>query len=73
MVWMWVARCQEEADLMLGQALQGYPGIQTETNVHVTDLAFADKIAILSNSYREVQCLLETVNHHVVAVGMCID
>ncbi len=57
---------------MRSQALQGYPGIQAETNVHVTDLAFSDNIAILSNSYREVQCLLETVNHHVVAVGMRI-
>ncbi len=69
---MWVARCQVEADLMLSQALQGYLGIQAETNVHVTDLAFSDNIAILSNRYREVQCLLVTFNHHVVAVGMRI-
>ncbi len=32
---------------ILGQALQDYPGVQVGTNVHVSDLAYADDIALL--------------------------
>ncbi len=38
-------------DWILGQALQGYPGVQVGANVHVSDLAYADDIVLLSNSY----------------------
>ncbi len=39
----------------------------------MSDLAYADDIVILSSSFSEVQCLLEAVNRHTAAVGMCIN
>ncbi len=36
-------------DWILGQAFQGYPGIQVGTNIQVSDLVYAD--VLLSNSY----------------------
>ncbi len=36
---------------VLGQALQGYPAVQDGPNVHVSHLAYADHIVLLSNSY----------------------
>ncbi len=59
-------------DRIRDQALQGYPGVQADTNVNVSDPAYADNIVLLSNSYREMQSLLEVVNCHAAAVGMCI-
>ncbi len=50
-------------DWTLGQALQGYPGVQVGTNVHVSDLAYADDIVSLSNNYKEMQDLPKAVNH----------
>ncbi len=43
-----------KVDWILGQALQDYPGVQVEANVHVSDLAYADDIVILSSSYNEM-------------------
>ncbi len=40
---------------MLGLASTG---VQVGANVHVSDLAYADDIVILSSSYSEMQCLL---------------
>ncbi len=37
-------------DWILGQTLQDYPGVQVEANVHVSKLAYADDIVILSSS-----------------------
>ncbi len=59
-------------DWILGQVLQDYPGVQVGANVHVSDLAYADDIVILSSSYREMQGLLEAANHHSAAVGIRI-
>ncbi len=39
----------------------------------MSDLAYADDIVILSNSYGELQGLLEAVNRHATAVHMCIN
>ncbi len=50
-----------------------YPGIQVGVNVHVSHLAYADDIVILSSSYSEMQGLLEAVKHHAAAVGMRIN
>ncbi len=36
-------------DWILGKALQNYPGVQVRANVHVSDLAYADDIVILSS------------------------
>ncbi len=58
---------------ILGQALQAYPGVQVGANVHVSDLAYADDIGILSSSYSEMQGLLEAVNRHDAVVGMRIN
>ncbi len=55
---------------ILGQALQDYPGVQVGANVHVSDLAYADDIVMLSSSYTELQGLLEADNRHAAAVGM---
>ncbi len=60
-------------DRILRQALQNYPGVQVGANVHVSDLAYADDIVVLTSSYSEMQGLLETVKRHVAAVGMCIN
>ncbi len=46
--------------------------VQVGANVHVSDLAYADDIVMLSSSY-EMQGLLETVNRHATAVGMRIN
>ncbi len=60
-------------DLILHQDLQDYPEVQVGANVHVSDLASADDIVILNSSYSEMKGLLETVNRHAAAVGMCIN
>ncbi len=60
-------------DWILRQALQVYPGVQVGANAHVSDLAYADDIVILSSSYSEMQGLLEAVNRHAFAVGMRIN
>ncbi len=39
----------------------------------MSDLAYADDIVIRSSSYSEMQGLLEVVNNHSAAVGMCIN
>ncbi len=54
-------------DWSLGQALQGF------RMEDVSDLAHADDIVILSSSCREMQGLLEVVNHHTAAVGMRLN
>ncbi len=60
-------------DWILGQALQNHPGVQVGANVHVSDLAYANDIVILSSSYSEMQGLLEAVNRHAAAIGMRIN
>ncbi len=52
---------------------QDYPGVQVGANIHVSHLASANDIVILSSSYIEMQGLLESVNHHAAAVGMRIN
>ncbi len=47
-----------------------YPRVQVGTHVLVSDLAFADDIVLLSNSYSEMQGLLEAVGRGVAAAGM---
>ncbi len=60
-------------DWILAQALQDHPGFQIGANVHVSDLAYADNIVMLSSSYTELQGLLEADNRHAAAVGMRIN
>ncbi len=61
-------------DRILGKALQNYQEVQVGANVHVSDLAYADDIVILSSSsYSEMQGLLEAVNSHTASVGMRIN
>ncbi len=60
-------------DWILVQALQGNPRVQVGTNVHVSDLAYADGSVIVRSSSREMQGLLEAVNRHAAAVGMRIN
>ncbi len=60
-------------DWILGLALQDYPGVLVGANIHVSYLAYADDIVILSSSYSEMQSLLEAVNRHAAAVGMRIN
>ncbi len=49
---------------------QNQPVCNNSEKVHVSDLAYADDIVILSSSYSEMQGLLEAVNRHTAAVGM---
>ncbi len=60
-------------DWILHQALQDYPGVQVGANVHVSDLAYADDIVILSSSYIEMQGLFEAVNRHAATEDMHIN
>ncbi len=53
--------------------MQGYPGVEVVTNVHVSDLAYADNIVFLSNSYMEMHGLFGAVNRRATAVGMHIN
>ncbi len=55
-------------DWILFRDLQDYPGVQVGANVHVSNLAYADAIVILSRSYSETQGLLESVNRQATAV-----
>ncbi len=41
-------------DWILGLALQDYPGVLVGANIHVSYLAYADDIVILSSSYSEM-------------------
>ncbi len=50
-------------DWILVQAVQNYSEAQVGTNVHVLDPTYADDIVILSINYREMQGLVEAVNH----------
>ncbi len=50
-----------------------YPWVQVGANVHVSDLAYADDIVILSSSYSEMKGLVEAINRHAAAVGMRIN
>ncbi len=43
---------------ILGQALQDYPWVQVGATVHVSDLAYADDIVVLSSSYSEMHACL---------------
>ncbi len=45
-------------DWIFRQALQDYPGVQVGANVHVSDLAYAGDVVLLSSSYSEMQGLL---------------
>ncbi len=47
---------------ILGQALQGYHGVHVASNVHISNLYYADDIVLLKSSYREMQDLLEAVS-----------
>ncbi len=53
-------------DLILGQALQDYPGVQVVYNIHVPNFAYADGIVILCSRYREMQ-------GHATAISMRIN
>ncbi len=48
-------------------------GVQVGANAHVSDLAYADDILILSSSYSEVQGVFEAINRHAAAVGVRIS
>ncbi len=50
-------------DWILGQALQDCPGVQVGATVHVSDLAYADDIVVLSSSYSEMQGRLDAPPH----------
>ncbi len=54
------------------QVLLDYPGTQVATTVQVSGLDYAGDIVFLSNNYREMQGLDQSVNHHAAAVGMGI-
>ncbi len=47
--------------------------VQVGTSVYVSDLAYAGDIKLLNNKYWEMQSLLESVNHHAIAVSMRIN
>ncbi len=49
-----------------------HSGIQVGTNVHVSDLTYADDIVILSSSFNVMQGLLDAVHRHAAVVGMRI-
>ncbi len=57
---------------LCGDANISWPGVQVGANVHVSDLAYADDILILSSSYSEVQGVFEAINRHATAVGVRI-
>ncbi len=42
-------------------------------NVHVSDFGYTNDIVIWSNSYREMQGLLDAVNRHAAAVDRRIN
>ncbi len=49
------------------EAVKDNPGAQVGTSVHVFGLAYTTGIVLLSSNYREMQVLLETVNHTAAA------
>ncbi len=53
--------------------LQDYSENQVEISAQVFDLAYADGIMLNMNDHKEVQNLLEAVNHHAIAAGIRIN
>ncbi len=51
-VWQGCSLLNYLIDWILGQALQDYPGVQIGASFHVSDIAYADDILILSSSRR---------------------
>ncbi len=60
-------------DWILDPYLQDYPGVQVGAYVHVSDLAYADDIVMLSRNYSELQGQFEAVNRHATALDMRIN
>ncbi len=48
--------------------MQSYPRVGVGANVYAVDLVNANDIVRLSSNYREMQGLIEAVNHHAKAV-----
>lgn len=55
------------------QALPGYPGVVVGRNFHLTDLDYADDIAVLGESYKDIQMVLNRIQEKAAAIGMRIN
>ncbi len=55
------------------ETLQDVPGVQVSSTVSITDLAYADGIALLGDSFEAVQDALEGVERYAAAVGLRIN
>ncbi len=57
-------------DWILRTELQDVPGVQVGSTVSITNLAYADDIALLGDSFEAVQEALEGVERYAAAVGL---
>ncbi len=57
---------------IIGRTMQNYSGVQCRTNVHVSGLAYAEDIVLLTNIYGEMQTPPTAINNHATAVTMRI-
>ncbi|CAI9720133.1 Hypothetical predicted protein [Octopus vulgaris] len=60
-------------DYILNTALRDYPDVEAGRGVVVTDLAYADDIALLGSNRADVQDALERVHAAAAAVGLPIN
>lgn len=60
-------------DWIMEQALPGYLGVVVGRNFHLTDLDYADDIAVLGESYRDIQTVLNRIQEKAAAIGMRIN
>ncbi len=60
-------------DWILRNAMAGVTGVKVSTTLTLMDLAYADDIAILGDSYEAVQEVLNGVHRFAYAVGLRIN
>ncbi len=60
-------------DWILREAQQDATSVQVSSTVSITDLAYADDIALLGDSFEAVQGALEGVERYAAAVGLHIN
>nr|VZI45314.1 unnamed protein product [Spirometra erinaceieuropaei] len=60
-------------DWILGRALRESDGVEFSTGYRLTDLDYADDIALLASSFGDLQSMVSRVNEVVKSVGLSIN
>ena len=60
-------------DWVLGKALEDHPGVQVNHTTDISDLDYADDVAMLAYDEEEMQRMLERVSSVVQSIGLVIS